>query len=632
MYLSRYNTELSMKLSDLSFSIIFKKGQAGFFDGTINTVLSNRQKIFNLLILIVICLIWVTYTFNKTASFQEGWYMMYSDLILSGKRPYIDYEFLYFPLYSYIFTGIVSVFGSHLIVMRVVGAIIFTVTCVMMYLIVSEFLPCRIALIAALVGSFFSIIDEFYVSYDYQQFALLTFMFCLYPLVKALCSGEKASRRMFISGIFCCLTILIRPQSGLILFAIICFVLLSCSLSKIKRLNQELLMFTIGTIAAGLCFLLSLHMIGLLEPFLESAFNYETKGGSLLSILLSFIDNFVNPYYLPVAVFLIICLYVFWKRDAPFNLNTSDTKFTLLFLLLAVVMMVALFFGASSSLVRVLGNQTQMMATFAIIGIITTIVCFAYCRFRKLSTDSWNAYFCLFVCGMAGIAMVWGSTTSGPITAVSEGMIITVVVGFVLFELRKISDFDKKSILTYLSIIVFVLIMTSSMSVKAEMPYHWWGNYEEQYSNCNETTDIEYFDFIRMSPSEKYAYEDFSEQCAMYLGPGDNLYCYANNMLFYHIANKTPVVNCPVPWYDVATNDGVLKDLDYLKNNNPQMIVFQDTGAWSIDYHEYLYGDKHGHKELYQWISWCRENPDSPYEVVSTYYGSFNTYVMVLTE
>ena len=60
------------------------------------------------------------------------------------------------------------------------------------------------------------------------------------------------------------------------------------------------------------------------------------------------------------------------------------------------------------------------------------------------------------------------------------------------------------------------------------------------------------------------------------------------------------------------------------------MIVFNDHTMAAVDAHQELYGDKTAHYELYSWLLECRDSPESRYEVVSTYSGAYNTYLLVL--
>lgn len=125
-------------------------------------------------------------------------------------------------------------------------------------------------------------------------------------------------------------------------------------------------------------------------------------------------------------------------------------------------------------------------------------------------------------------------------------------------------------------------------------------------------------------------YEDFEEQANLYLGPDDELYCYANMPIFYTLAGKTPTTNSVVPWFDVSRESTIIKDLEYLKSNNPKMIVFNDHTMDAIHIHEDFYGDKSAHYELYSWLLECRDDAESKYVVVSTHYRVHNTYFMVL--
>lgn len=584
--------------------------------------------------IILISLIWSLYTFNKTAPFQEGWYMVYSDMVLSGLRPYVDFEFVYFPVYLYLFTGIVAVFGSNLIVMRITGALLFVITNVIVMKVIDKFLPTWVAFISTLVGIFFSTVDEFYISYDYHQWVNLLFALFLLCFINSMEKKEKTN--LIIAGVLCAIILLIRPHAGIILFFSVLSLYVVGWIFKINIFNKKTnRYFFIGVFSVILLFLIIMALMGLIGPFFGSAFNFEPKGNSLFAIIFSFVTNYIPPYYLVVILFVVASFFIV-KRSSSETFVKSNRNIMAIVLCSILIITVLAVIIINPALLKGItvsyGSTRTILATFAILGVIVMASSLIAIVLNHTSTTFDVKTFGSFsIISTTSIAMVWGSTIGGPICALYIGTTITITIAYMLYFVLTYKDETKKIITASVITLISVALIMTCVSIKDSDPYHWWGNYEDSYQECDYSCDISYFDGIYMSESEKMAYTDFKNWVDVTIQDGDTMYCYANNQLFYHIAGIIPTTYSAICWFDVSTTSSIYKDLDYLKANNPKMIVFQDSGEDAINVHEYYYGSKPAHHELYSWLVWCRDNPESGYEVVSVYDGECPTFLMIKT-
>lgn len=594
----------------------------------IKDAIDNCRLDKGLLVVLFVFSLWSVLVFNKIAPVQEGWYEVYSDMILSGKKPYVDYELLYFPTYTYFFSMIVAIFGPKLIVMRVVGAVIFVTTGVLIYKICSLILPKWIAIMSSIVGLFYSIIDEFYCSYDIHELTFLFFLASLYLLLRGiLTEGQLGKLASFLfSGIFCSMVIFLKPQCGLIYMSAVILLTILYKLFSNRKFVVDWRLFLIGLLIPAVLFVALLAAYGMLVPFYNSAFNYSAKGDSFISILFTFTKSFATPLFSILIISVILCVdYCRRREDAVAN---DSKKNAVLITISVVAILLSVFFiqAISNAFTIPYGFTRRVACTVALMGIILlTTLLFRMIYYRRDASFDNTRSLLVLTCVIGSLAMIWGAGTSGQICALFEPLLLASLIGFALVEFNHYVKYKK--VMVIITVFVALLLLTTSVSLKTTNPYRWWGQAEAPYYDCTYTSEYDYFDGIYMSYENKEMYDDFKKQAELYLTDGDEMYCYSNNQVFYHLAGIVPTVYSPICFFDVSSEDAIKKDVQYLRDNHPKMIVFEDSGTSAIEYSEGEYGDKSGHWELYYWLCWCRDDPGSGYSIVSTYHG--NMYVLI---
>lgn len=106
----------------------------------------------------------------RTMPVSEGWYTEYAWLINHGKFPYRDFEYLFFPLYTFIVAGITRIFGYSIIVLRVVGVILFGAIGASIYALLARLFNRLSALVAAVVAALYLQSELAQIYYDYIRF------------------------------------------------------------------------------------------------------------------------------------------------------------------------------------------------------------------------------------------------------------------------------------------------------------------------------------------------------------------------------------------------------------------------------------------------------------------------------
>ena len=103
-----------------------------FFIFKYDNILKSKSTI-GAIVAVGAVLIFSLYTYNRTFSVAEGWYTAYAQLIINGKKPYIDFELLFTPLYAWIIALLVLIFGTNFLVLRIFGLFLFLLSAYYIY-------------------------------------------------------------------------------------------------------------------------------------------------------------------------------------------------------------------------------------------------------------------------------------------------------------------------------------------------------------------------------------------------------------------------------------------------------------------------------------------------------------------
>ena len=636
IYINNPNA-LAMGVYERDAIVKFKEG--------IGKLMSDRTSgIICLLTVIILSALWGFLTFDKLAVTSEGWYVVYSDMILSGKIPYRDFELVFPPLYTYLVTGIILIFGESLLAFRVIGIFVFVGLAVVSYYIFKLIFPPWVSVVAATITVFVLQSEITWISYDYIRFYdlfnYLAFFFILRPITKLYKKEEvNVKRDMFLAGIMCALAILVRQSSGAIVFVyfVVFLMIVFLSMKFIELKKKDLCSFFIGVSIPLAVLAVWLILTGTFTPFIEMTLLSGAKG-SVGAMLFGWIPRLLERQpditiriSLTMAIALILLVKLGVNDERP--KNKRDPLLHYVFAAAAVILMLALFFSLDLSTTVSLhwyDLVTPMFFISLFLGLIA--IAMILTKMRRKEEISCTEITYLFFCGFI-FAVGFGSGTSSGLCLGQGALSFGFITAVLMSHVNKIPKAELRVGVKTLSMAFVIFLLATSVSVKVVTPYDWWGLRAEPYLNAEYETDIEYFNGIKLTADEKFLYEDFVEKANYHLGDGDEFYCYSQVAIFYTLAGKTPTVMAPVCWFDVVRDETVIKDLEYLKKNNPKLIMFADHGILTLEEHEKTFrnGEEAGQRRMYEWLLECRDDPGSDYTVIQVYnVHNYPLYLMLL--
>ena len=597
-----------------------------------------------LLSVILLAGIWALYTFDKLAVTSEGWYNVYSDMILAGKVPYRDFELVFPPLFTYIMAFVTAICGDGILASRVIGVFMFIALAALAYYIFRLLFPSWIAAVAALVSIFVLQSEITFMAYDYSRFYdffnNLAFFILLRLIVKSYRKEEvNVNLNMFLAGVVCALSILMRQSSGAIVFAYfaVFLILIFFVIKTVNFRRRDLLSFFVGLSIPIAITAVLLMLAGAFTPFIEMTLFSGSKG-SLSSMLFNWIPRVLrsaveNFFSIAVTAIMAASLVFLWKwRSTETEDTVSDRIFYIIFAAIATVSITVLLFSLNiSSMVAPLSRSllTPMFIINFVLGLALLFRVVSKIRNKEEVPLLDVAY--LFFCGFI-FAVGFGCGTSGGLSLGEAALNFGFVIAILLNCINKIPKIELRNGLKTTAMAFVIFLLATSVSTTVVTPYSWWGMTTEHYSDATYETDIGYFKGIKITANEKFVYEDFVSKADLYLGDNDNLYCYSQIPMFYTLAGKLPTVKAPICWFDVSRDSTMLEDLEYLKQNNPKLIMFADHGEYVLRAHEegFRDGGESGHRRMYEWLLECRDGPGSNYVVVGTYFlHNYDMYLML---
>jgi 4-amino-4-deoxy-L-arabinose transferase-like glycosyltransferase len=586
-----------------------------------------------LLSVILISGLFVIFTFDKLAPISEGWYVVYSDLILGGKIPYRDFELVFPPLYAYLMSFVTAVFGDSLFAFRVMGAFLFVGITVLSYYLFKLIFPSWIAAVAAIVTMIMLQSDAIFISYDYIFFFFfvncLTFYLLLRPIVRSYRKEKvNVNLNLFLAGISCAFGMLFRQSTGAMVFVFfivfLIFIVLFVKNLGFRRVN--IFYFLTGVLLPAIITAVLLASAGALMPSIEMVLLSGVKG-SMGSMLFGWLFRLFTDHILGVVVgtALAVCFIKLSARKTDLTPCTDDRTDHFLYFAfagsVAIIIAVLFFsFGISSFISHIWKVDFVVTTAFVfilILGISLFINVVAKIRKGDRISDTEIVY--LLFCGFF-VVIGWGAGMSVNITPRHIALCFGFIVAIMIVLINKIPWADVKIYPKITAVALVAMFLVIPVAGKVVTPYDWLGLKTEPYSYAYYETDIAYFKGIKLTANEKNLYEDFVEKARLHLDDNDELYCYSQIPIFYTLAGKTPAVRSPVPWFDVANDQTVLDDLDYLKSNPPKMIIFADHGYPIMELQEKYYrnGGESGQRSMYKWLLECKDDP-LRYEVIQEY-------------
>ncbi|NBL00906.1 MAG: hypothetical protein EOM50_23500, partial [Erysipelotrichia bacterium] len=141
------------------------------------------------------------------------------------------------------------------------------------------------------------------------------------------------------------------------------------------------------------------------------------------------------------------------------------------------------------------------------------------------------------------------------------------------------------SIIIILFFSVFTILVTSSY--KMVNTYNWWGLRESSVWQATEKSDVPLLSGLLLSPNAKMIYETANSIIQENSDEHDPIFCFPQIPIFYTLAERRdPGTFTKVQWFDVATDEKVIDDMEIIRITKPKVILIQDVPLWVKERHE----------------------------------------------
>lgn len=610
---------------------------------TINAIMQNKAYYIFGLLSVLLSAMFVCVMLNKTLPFAEGWYTYYAKCINGGLSPYVDFEYLYSPVYIYFTAVFTRLFGYDIMSIRALGIIFFSLIAIGLYMSVCLIVGKKrswIALVASVAGVFYLQSEIVQVFYDYVRLMDACAAFSLYFLlksVKLISEREKATKSLIPLGILLALFTNIKQNTGMIFSAFsIVLIIYVCiwAGSKAKEIikNVLIILAPIAVISAAIYGALLIN--GSLSTYLSmTGLAAASAKGGMYAILFGWLSNnkaaFINAFPI-AAAFLAIIIGLYFLRKYYFKKHTEgingekkelDHFLGIGFSVLFVIGIIAL--TLSRGFAQWLAPKHYFSPYAIFLTVFPIFVIFGVWgivdMFRKKDTLKDNIL--LFSLSGAYFAIAFACANSG---GIAEGQ-SSFGVAFIITALLLLLDFAYAKIARVAVVAVCLVFALQCAGKKMLTTYNWWGMDESDYWSNTEELDLELLDGIKVSPETKYVYEEICKQIKSNTDPDDPIFCFPQLPLFYNLCDRSdPGTFTKVQWFDVSTDKSVIADIEVLKKNPPKAILIYNTSDGAYNAHEGSFrgGNESGTRVmrefLYNFVS------DNGYRLVERYNANSN--------
>lgn len=585
--------------------------------------LKNKREYFIFLIFsLCVSGLYMLIVFNKNFPVAEGWYSYYAELINEGQKPYIDFEYLFFPFYIKLIALVTRLFGYDIITLRILGVFLFLAITWISYSIFAKVFNPYIGMVSSLVTVFYLQSEIVQIFYDYIRFMDLFAYVSIYLIVLTIISmhNHESKKVYFLSisnGLIVATFIMIKQNMGLLFWLytiglLFFFVVLE---SEKRVVIHSLVIFILSSILSVILYLQMLIGIDSLKPFFELAlFGSSTAKGGLLVILFewlktgrryAFKKSLVQLFF-PFSFFLINYLAT---KDSPIKISSLRyRKFGYLFFGFVFAAITSIYFNKD---LGILFSEQPRIQPWLIYYPILFAMAFSFIGIAKRYFQGEPCPLItklIFALGGSVFALGYGSGTSGGLAESQLAFGLGLIVAFTLFYSQ--NKFFVASNWLVLIASIFIILVTASY--KMVNSYNWWGLREPSIWEAKEETSIPKLSGLLVSQNTKNILETTNRIVQKYSEKDDPIFCFPQIPVFYTLfERKDPGTFTKVQWFDVSTDKNVIKDIEVIKRVRPKVIIIQDVPQWVRTSHESIFRDSklsglsYMHEFLY---NFCRFN------------------------
>ncbi|MBQ9783739.1 MAG: glycosyltransferase family 39 protein [Clostridia bacterium] len=559
----------------------------------------------------IFAVLYAGFLVNKTMPPAEGWYTYYAYLINEeGAIPYVDFELLFPPLYTYMIALFTKVFGYGILALRIFGVVIYALTGVFACLIFEKLTNKPwMGLLGGVIAIAVLQSEAVQIFYDYIRIMDLFVYASVYFFLRYLDRIRLDQNRtegvlkprfnvnVILGAVFAVLASMCKQSSGLIflMFCLAFFIFLLICLPHRKELLLQLGTVLGVTVVLYGVMVLFLALQGSLSAYVHYNFvsSVDAKGGgSLLNVLFGWIPRSKGALLrglrftlIPIAllggsIFLGIKFPAKQEEMHPRFVRVARIVLPIL-LLLSVVL--PFWFGWFASFISKFTGSVVMWVAFLFSTLFFVLASFAVIFRKKIRwIKDWRRHYKYVF--LSGVIFVLGFSvcTSGGLAESQTAL----AFGFVPILLMLVSFYRKREIAIGILCVAMVFEISVCFGRKANSTYGWWGLNTGSYAEQTETCDVPIFKGIHMDAAYAKMYNDVYEGVTQNTDPDDEIFVFPHMPILYTATDRPKATQTAVQWFDVSTDAAVMADIETIREKKPKVIVICSVGDYVIQNHE----------------------------------------------
>lgn len=563
---------------------------------------------FACLIVGVVCCIYSGSLANKAMAPSEGWYSYYASLINEkGAVPYVDFELLFPPLYTYLIALITKIFGYKIIVLRICGVMVYTLTGIFACLIFNKlFKKPFLGVLGGLTAIAFVQSESAQVFYDYIRFMDLSVYVSVYFFLRYFDKpSEKAINVDLLSGtIFAVLASMYKQSSGLIFlfFCLAVFIFILIFLPGRKNVLKDL--FVVLSVCVIMYAVLFLFLAGKGAFKAYCYYNFKASvgakgGGNLISILFGWFSrgkNLIlhNTPWAALAAFVVAVESFFSRKQQNVQRHPRLEWIGLIVVALLAILAVVLClsFQSYAGVFKNWDKYWRQYVSFLFAGILFFVTALLLIFHKKIKIQNKSFIYKYFYASGAAFILAYAVSTSGGLGESQVALCLALLVT----SFAGIARFPRKEIIAVVTAIYMLFDISVSFSVKTFSVYSWWGlevgSYWEQTSEC----EIPILKGIKMSDKYAQMYNHVYYNVIENTDEEDEIFVFPHMPIFYLATEREKATFTAVQWFDVSTDEKVVSDIDAIKKKEPKIMVLCFISDYVCSSHEASFrnGEKSG--------------------------------------
>ncbi len=537
---------------------------------------------------------------------SSGIFVEFASLVRQGKIPYRDFFMVIPPLYTLKTAALMSVFGAHLIVLRLPEVITRCALAVMLFIWLARVVRVSHAVLGAVAAVVMFSTDSADALTSYHHEAVFWAFLSGFLLSFAKWDAQKREAALMAGAGACCSLSLLTAQTtgaGITLAMAFVIAVLGARMAGISGALTRLAAYAAGWAVPAGALALWLGSRGALGPFLNEVFiSGPSSKGSLGAILGRVIvqpfESRLSAFEVVVAVAcgIVLILLIHQKHGQPIvERRRRDMA------VYVVVIASALAFGLIASRYSMRLPRTADIESLSLrIGFFGTAVLAIYYTVllqRWPATPEERQRWLLTVVGFTTAYMLSFSWSAyGPMAFPSLG----IVIAFAMKAFEECSG-KLRRLMQYALVAATACLLLTAQYDKAQVPFGWVGWTDPPVRTATATSEHPFLSGVRMGPEVKDFTQDLNRFITQNSRPGEPVFIFSYQPMFYFLSNRWPPTFAQVHWFDVAPDSVCREDAQRLVQAKPAVIVdfVISPSEFEVNERIFRHGARSGQRDLY---------------------------------